>query len=149
MADQCELAGVPCITSDDPWQAWFFPRKGDPKKGFDWTYHFFWGFDMVADLFADMWLSLPTNKKVGLMLTNDQDGIAASNPEHGIASHFKKKGLEVIDLGLYPPLSDDFTSQIAATEEATTARSPAASSTRRSSRRSGRSAPSRATGPRS
>ena len=45
VADQCELNGVPCITSDDPWQSWFFGRKGDPKKGFQWTYHFFWGFE--------------------------------------------------------------------------------------------------------
>jgi branched-chain amino acid transport system substrate-binding protein len=112
VADQCELAGVPCITADDPWEDFFFGRKGDPKKGFEWTYHFFWGFGMVANLFADMWLSLPTNKKVGLMLTNDPDGIAASNPEHGIAAAFRKKGLEVVDLGLYPPLSDDFTAQI-------------------------------------
>ena len=33
VSDQCELAGVPCVTSDDPWQIWFFGRKGDPKKG--------------------------------------------------------------------------------------------------------------------
>jgi branched-chain amino acid transport system substrate-binding protein len=112
VADQCEAAGVPCITADDPWEDFFFGRKGNPAKGFDWTYHFFWGFGMVANLFADMWLSMPTNKKVGLMLTNDQDGIAASNPEHGIAATFRKKGLEVVDLGLYPPLSDDFTAQI-------------------------------------
>jgi len=112
VASQCELAGVPCITADDPWEDFFFGRKGDPKKGFEWTYHFFWGFGMVANLFADMWLSLPTNKKVGLMLTNDPDGIAASNPEHGIAAIFRKKGLDVVDLGLYPPLSDDFTAQI-------------------------------------
>ena len=114
VADQCELAGVPCITADDPWEDFFFGRKGNPQKGFDWTYHFFWGFGAVADLFADTWLSLkpPSNNKVGLMLTNDQDGVAASNPDHGIASHFKKKGLTVVDLGLYPPLSDDFTSQI-------------------------------------
>src|SRR6185437_8815856 len=32
VADQCELAGVPCVTSDDPWQTWFFSRQGDPKK---------------------------------------------------------------------------------------------------------------------
>ena len=38
---------------------------------------------MVGNLFADMWLSLPTNKKVGLMLTNDPDGIAANNEDHG------------------------------------------------------------------
>lgn len=112
VADQCELAGVPCITADDPWEDFFFGRKGNPAKGFQWTYHFFWGFGMVANLFSDMWLSLPTNKKVGLMLTNDQDGIAAANPEHGMAAAFRQKGLEIVDLGLYPPLSDDFTAQI-------------------------------------
>jgi branched-chain amino acid transport system substrate-binding protein len=112
-ADQCELAGVPCISADDPWEDFFFGRKGNPAKGFEWTYHFFWGFGQVANLYADMWLSLPTNKKTGLMLTNDPDGIAAANPEHGMAAVFKPKGLDVVDLGLYPPLSEDFTAQIA------------------------------------
>lgn len=32
VADQCELAAVPCVTSDDPWQVYFFGRKGDPKS---------------------------------------------------------------------------------------------------------------------
>src|SRR5579862_4245322 len=113
VADQCELAGVPCITSDDPWQAWFFGRKGDPKKGFEWTYHFFWGFDMVANTFADMWLTLPTNKIVGTMFTNDPDGVAANDDAHGLPATFRAKGFNVIKLGLYPPLSDDFSSQIA------------------------------------
>jgi branched-chain amino acid transport system substrate-binding protein len=113
IADQCELAGMPCITADDPWEDFFFGRKGNPAKGFEWTYHFFWGFGMVANLFADMWLSLPTNKKVGLMLTNDPDGIAANNEDHGMPPTFRKKGLEVVNLGLYPPLSEDFTAQIA------------------------------------
>jgi len=112
VADQCELNGVPCITSDDPWQAWFFGRKGDPKKGFQWTYHFFWGFDMVANMFAEMWLTLPTNKKVGVMLTNDPDGIAASDPVHGLPPTIKSHGFDVHYLGLYPPLTDDFTAQI-------------------------------------
>ncbi len=112
VADQCELNGVPCITSDDPWQAWFFGRKGDPKKGFEWTYHFFWGFDMVANMFAEMWLTLPTNKTVGVMLTNDPDGVAASDPVHGLPATINSHGFDVHYLGLYPPLSDDFTAQI-------------------------------------
>jgi branched-chain amino acid transport system substrate-binding protein len=53
VADQCELNGVPCITADDPWEDYFFSRKGDPAKGFEWTYHFFWGFRTLANLFAD------------------------------------------------------------------------------------------------
>jgi branched-chain amino acid transport system substrate-binding protein len=112
VADQCELAGVPCITSDDPWQSWFFGRKGNPKKGFEWTYHFFWGFDMVANMFAEMWLSIPTNKTAGIMLTNDPDGIAASDPVHGLPATVKSHGFDVHYLGLYPPLSDDFSAQI-------------------------------------
>jgi len=112
VADQCELAGTPCITSDDPWQSWFFGRKGDPKKGFQWTYHFFWGFDMVADMFAEMWKSIPTNNIAGVMLTNDPDGIAASDPVHGLPATIKSHGFDVHYLGLYPPLSDDFTAQI-------------------------------------
>ncbi len=48
VADQCELAGMPCITADDPWEDFFFGRKGNPAKGFEWTYHFFWGFGMVG-----------------------------------------------------------------------------------------------------
>ena len=118
VADQCELAGVPCVTSDDPWQAWFFGRKGDPKKGFEWTYHFFWGFDMVANMFAEMWLTLPTNKIVGVMLTNDPDGVAASDPVHGLPATIKSHGFDVHFLGLYPPLSDDFSSQIAELKKA-------------------------------
>ncbi len=112
VADQCELAGVPCITSDDPWQSWFFGRKGDPKKGFEWTYHFFWGFDMVANMFADMWKSIPTNNTVCTLFTNDPDGVAASDPVHGMPATIKEHGFDVHHLGLYPPLADDFTAQI-------------------------------------
>jgi branched-chain amino acid transport system substrate-binding protein len=111
VADQCELNGVPCITSDDPWQAYFFGRRGDPKTGFEWTYHFFWGFDQVANLFGSMWQTLPTNKIVCTVFTNDPDGIAA-NSEHGMPPVFRSKGFDVRQLGLYPPLSDDFTAQI-------------------------------------
>jgi branched-chain amino acid transport system substrate-binding protein len=118
VSDQCELAGVPCITSDDPWQAWFFGRKGDPKKGFEWTYHFFWGFDTVANMFAEMWLTLPTNKVAGVMLTNDPDGVAASDPVHGLPATIKSHGFDVHYLGLYPPLSDDFSAQISELKKA-------------------------------
>ena len=118
VADQCELNGVPCITADDPWEDWFFGRKGDPAKGFEWTYHFFWGFGMIANLFADMWLELPTNKVVGLMLTNDTDGITANDEQHGIRPIYKSKGFNLVNLGLYPPLSEDFTAQITALKNA-------------------------------
>ena len=35
VCDQCEINGVPCISTDAPWQSWFFGRRGDPAKGFN------------------------------------------------------------------------------------------------------------------
>ena len=32
---------MPCVTNDDPFESLFFGRNGDPKKGFEWTYNFF------------------------------------------------------------------------------------------------------------
>src|SRR5215470_17664403 len=47
VTDKAEVNEVPCITTNCPWQPYFFGRKGDPKKGFTWTYHFFWGLEDV------------------------------------------------------------------------------------------------------
>jgi branched-chain amino acid transport system substrate-binding protein len=110
VADQCELNGVPCVTSDDPWQAYFFGRKGDPKKGFDWTYHFFWGFENIAAVFSNMWNSLPTNKSLGLLFSNDPDGIEAHGALPGV---FGQMGFKVTDAGLFTGTTDDFSAQIA------------------------------------
>jgi branched-chain amino acid transport system substrate-binding protein len=118
VADQCELNGVPCITTDTPWQAWFFGRKGDPAKGFEWTYHFFWGVDDIATVFTDLWTSLDTNKTVGGLWSNDPDGIALSDPQTGFPAMMKKRGFNLVDLGLYPTMSDDFSAQINRLKEA-------------------------------
>ena len=39
VADQCEINKVPCISTDAPWQPYFFGSRGDPAKGFKWTRH--------------------------------------------------------------------------------------------------------------
>ena len=115
VADQCELAGVPCVTSDDPWQVYFFGRKGDPKKGFEWTYHFFWGLDQLGNVFADMWLSLPTDKVLGTLWSNDGDG---NNANEHLPDFFKSKGFEVHNVGIYPNNADDFSAQISQLKKA-------------------------------
>ena len=53
------------------------------------------------------------------MFTNDPDGIAANDDAHGLPATFRAKGFNVVNLGLYPPLSDDFTAQIAELKERT------------------------------
>src|SRR5215468_3585281 len=65
VADQAEINEVPCITTNCPWQPYFFGRKGDPAKGFTWTYHFFWGLEDVIGAFLALWDSAATNKVVG------------------------------------------------------------------------------------
>jgi branched-chain amino acid transport system substrate-binding protein len=118
VSDQCELNEVPCISSIAPWQPWFFGRGGDPKKGFKWTYHFFWGLEDIIDVFTDMWQSVPTNKKVGALWPNDGDGRAWGDPERGFAPALKKLGLEMVDPGFFKPLLDDFSAQITAFKNA-------------------------------
>ncbi len=118
VSDQCELNEVPSISADTPWDAFFFGRGGDPAKGFNWTYHFFWGGAQVINSYASLWSQIPTNKKVGLMLSNDSDGVAMSNPEHGFSAQLQANGLEVVDLGLFEPLSNDFSAQIGKLKDA-------------------------------
>ena len=55
VADQAELNGVPCISNNCPWQPYFFGRKGDPAKGFEWTYHFFWGLEDIIANYVNIW----------------------------------------------------------------------------------------------
>ena len=86
VADQCELNGVPCVTNDTPWQPHFFGRGGDPKKGFQWTYHFFWGLEDIIAVFTGIWDKLPTNRVVGALWPNDPDGNAWGDAKVGFPS---------------------------------------------------------------
>jgi branched-chain amino acid transport system substrate-binding protein len=114
VSDQCELAEVPCISTVAPWQPWFFPRGGDPAKGFEWTYHFFWGLEDIIAVFTNMWGKLETDKVVGGLFPNDGDGNAWGDPERGFPPALKEKGYSLIDPGRYQNLTDDFSAQISA-----------------------------------
>ena len=114
VADQAEANEVPCLTTNCPWQPYFFGRKGDPAKGFDWTYHFFWGLEDVIGSFVGLWNSIPTNKSIGGLFPNDADGNAWGDPKLGLPTPLAKAGFKLIDPGRYQPLSNDFTAQISA-----------------------------------
>jgi branched-chain amino acid transport system substrate-binding protein len=108
VADQCEANGVPCLSTLAPWQPYFFGRKGDPAKGFDWTYHFFWGAGQMVGVFTEMWNAVPNNKTVGLFAPNDPDGNALSDAKTGFPGGAVANGYKVIDGGRYTTLSPDF-----------------------------------------
>jgi branched-chain amino acid transport system substrate-binding protein len=114
VSDQAEVNEVPCITTNCPWQPYFFGRKGDPKKGFTWTYHFFWGLEDVIGSFLALWDTLPTNKVVGGLFPNDADGNAWGDPKLGLPPALAAAGYKLHDPGRYQLMNNDFTSQISA-----------------------------------
>lgn len=114
VADQAEVNEVPCITTNCPWQPYFFGRKGDPKKGFNWTYHFFWGLEDVIASFLALWDGAPTNKVVGGLFPNDADGNAWGDPKLGLPPALAQAGYKLIDPGRFQLMNNDFTSQISA-----------------------------------
>lgn len=114
VSDQAELNGVPCVTTDTPWQPWFFGRHGNPAKGFKWTYHFFWGLEDVIGTYTSMWQQVSTNKSVGALWPDDPDGTAWSSPKVGFPPVLAKEGFGLTDLGRFPMPVNDFTSFITA-----------------------------------
>ena len=114
VSDQAEVNEVPCVTTNCPWQPYFFGRKGDPAKGFNWTYHFFWGLEDVIAAFLSLWDGAPTNKVVGGLFPNDADGNAWGDKERGLPPALAAAGYKLLDPGRYQVMNNDFSSQIAA-----------------------------------
>ena len=114
VCDACELNEVPCVSSVVPWQPWFFGRKGDPAKGFAWTYHVFWGLEDVIANFTNGWNSVQTNKKVGGLFPNDGDGNAWGDKELGFPKPLAAMGYTLTDPGRFQNGTQDFSAQIAA-----------------------------------
>ena len=118
VSDQCELHKKPCISTVAPWQPWFFTRGGKADKGFDWTYHFFWGLEDIITVFTSMWKSVKTDGVVGGLWPNDGDGNAWGDAKMGFPAAFAKDGLKLIDPGRFQNLTSDFSAQIAKYKEA-------------------------------
>jgi len=114
VSDVCELNEVPCISSVVPWQPWFFGRKGDPAKGFAFTYHMFWGLEDVIANYTNGWKSVATNRRVGGLFPNDGDGNAWGDKELGFPKPLAAMGYTLTDPGRFQNGTQDFSAQIAA-----------------------------------
>jgi len=114
VSDVCELNEVPCISSVVPWQPWFFGRKGDPAKGFAFTYHMFWGLEDVIANYTNGWKSVSTNRRVGGLFPNDGDGNAWGDKELGFPKPLAAMGYTLNDPGRFQNGTQDFSAQIAA-----------------------------------
>jgi branched-chain amino acid transport system substrate-binding protein len=118
VADQCEVNQMPCVSTDAPAQPYFFGRGGDPAKGFDWTYNFFWGTETVSQVTCDMFDDVPTNHLVGGLWGNDVEGNVYSDPVKGFPPIFEARGYKVIDPGRFELNTNDFSAQIAVFKKA-------------------------------
>ena len=118
VSDACELNEVPCISTVVPWQPWFFGRKGDPAKGFAWTYHIFWGLEDVIATYTNGWKSVQTDKRVGGLFPNDGDGNAWGDKALGFPKPLADMGFTLTDPGRFQSGTQDFSAQISAFKNA-------------------------------
>ena len=111
VADAAEAAGVPCISTVEPWQSWYFGRGAKPTDthAFKYTFHFSFGAENFAHAYLSMWPQVPTNKVVGVLYPNDADGNAIRQFLEPI---LKKAGYTVVDPGAYADGTNDYTAQI-------------------------------------
>jgi branched-chain amino acid transport system substrate-binding protein len=111
VSDACEAAGVPCISTVLPWQAWYFGRgaKEGDKAAFKFTYHFSFGVEDFAAGYFPSWHEMKTNNVVGLLYPNDADGNAL---RAALPPMMEKEGFKVVDAGPYNDGLNDFSAQI-------------------------------------
>ena len=143
VADACEAAGVPCMSTVMPWEAWYFGRGAKPGQPspFKWTYHFGFGGGEFFKTYVSQWNLIPTNKKVGVLYPNDADGNAIrENLAPALAKAGSPSSIRAPTRTARPTIR-----RRSPSSRRRSARSSTPSRSRRTSPRSGARPPSRAT----
>lgn len=112
VSDACEAAGVPCLATVMPWEAFYFGRGAKPGEPspFKWTYLFSFGVSNFVKSYLSQWGAVPNNKRVAALLPNDADGNAIRS---AMLPELTKAGYTIIDGGPYETGTTDFSAQIA------------------------------------
>jgi branched-chain amino acid transport system substrate-binding protein len=113
VADACEQAGTPCITTATTYQPWYLARNPAPDardpKPYQWTWHFFWGLEDIVAVFAEMWAQIEHNQVLGGLWPDDGDGRAWSGSFPKVLG---SQGYEIVDPGRYPDQKDSFAREV-------------------------------------
>jgi branched-chain amino acid transport system substrate-binding protein len=112
VADICEAAGVPSLSTGMPWEPWYFGRGAKPGEAspFHWTYHFGFGVPNFSKAYISQWNGpVQTNKRVAFLMPNDADGNALRTIFKPI---LEKAGFTVVDPGGYEDGTTDYSAQI-------------------------------------
>ncbi|MFD8522248.1 ABC transporter substrate-binding protein [Streptomyces capillispiralis] len=112
VTDACEEAGVPCVSTTFPWQAYVHTRGAGPGHRFRWTYHFAWGLDDIAAVFADLWERVDGRGPVGCLWNDDLQGGLLRHDRYGFAPVTSPRGHALADLGAYREPADSFHAQV-------------------------------------
>ncbi len=113
VADACEAAGVPSLSTVMPWEAFYFGRGAKPGEPspFKWSYLFSFGVHDFLNCYVSQWNGpVKTNKKVAVLYPNDADGNAI---RAHLAPALAKAGFTIVDAGGYEDGTTDFSAQIA------------------------------------
>lgn len=119
----CEQAGIPCVSTVVPWEAWYVGLGGTlsaqgqaQSGGFKYCTTFFFGVPEFVECFLPMWnriqKSTNANKVYAGMFPNDSDGNAFRAAFPPILSAMSNNAYKFIDGGAYTDLSSDYTSMI-------------------------------------
>ncbi|TWP50709.1 ABC transporter substrate-binding protein [Lentzea tibetensis] len=71
VVEVCERLRTPCVSTVLPWQVWLGSRSPE------WTFHFCWGVDDIATVFADMWELVAPSCRVGCLWNDGPQGAAS------------------------------------------------------------------------
>ncbi|MFI8951976.1 ABC transporter substrate-binding protein [Streptomyces sp. NPDC053750] len=117
VAAACEELRVPCVSTTFPWQAYVHTRGAGPGHRFRWTYHFAWGLDDIAGVFADLWELAGGRSAVGCLWNDDLQGSLLRHDRHGFAPVTSPRGHTLVDLGAYGEPADGFQAQVSRMRE--------------------------------
>lgn len=111
VSDACEAAGVPNVTTINPWEAWFYGRGKKDGEQFNYSTMFFFGMKEFTDLFLNMWHTIGIDSgPVACLWPNDTDANAF---RAGFPPVMTQKAYTVVDGGAYADGTSDFSAQIA------------------------------------
>ena len=135
VADACEAAGVPCLSTVVPWEAWYFGRGAKPGERRR---------SSTRTTSASASRSSTPRTPLWTAGGDQQEGrrhVAQRRRRQrdpaGLGPLLKKAGYTIVDPGAYEDGTNDYSSQIAEFKKARRARSSTRSRSRRTSPRSG------------
>ncbi|HKF00197.1 MAG TPA: ABC transporter substrate-binding protein, partial [Actinomycetes bacterium] len=89
------------LSTSASWDTYMGGRDHAPNQPFQWTFHYYWGFEQAVSVFMDIWSQAQTNRTVVGLWPDDKTGTQASDPKTGYPMYLRKAGYKLIDLGRY------------------------------------------------